>query len=126
MQILLDDNEINRLIATATLEQSGYSVVSACDGAEAVSAFKARSFDAVLMDIQMPVMDGFEASAAIRHIEAAMGTRTPIVAVTAYDSNECRKRCIAVGMDDFLAKPYTLTELVTSIMEPLSGAERVR
>ncbi len=112
--LLAEDNAINAEIAVEFLEEMGCSVVHAANGAAAVSAFAAQSFDVVLMDCQMPVMDGFEATRRIRQIEAAAGAarrRTPILAVTANALSGDSERCIAAGMDGHIGKPYAQNEL---------------
>jgi signal transduction histidine kinase/CheY-like chemotaxis protein len=110
--LLVEDNAVNRLIALSMLQNMGVSVTEACDGAEAVAAFARSPFDLVLMDCQMPVMDGFDATAEIRRIEEERSLpRVPIVALTASVRETDRERCLAIGMDDFLIKPLTIKEL---------------
>ncbi|GAA4714949.1 hybrid sensor histidine kinase/response regulator [Nocardioides conyzicola] len=115
--LVVEDNAVNQLVATGMLHHLGCSVVIAEDGAEAVAviADAPKAFDAILMDCQMPVMDGFDATRAIR----AMGTvldRVPIIAMTASATAEERERCRQAGMDDFLAKPVD-AELLASTLE---------
>ncbi len=120
--LVAEDNEINRLVAARTLERLGYRVECVKNGVEAVDAWTRGSFAAVLMDCQMPVMDGFEATARIR---AAEGDRrhTPIIALTASALAGDRERCLAAGMDDYVAKPMTVEELaeVTARWLPAAG-----
>ncbi|QEG21447.1 response regulator [Mariniblastus fucicola] len=105
--LLVEDNIINQKLALALLEQNGHTVTVACDGAEAVKFFKQQTFDLVLMDIQMPVMDGFEATLCIREYETSQSslTETPIIALTAYASSADRERCLAAGMNEYISKP---------------------
>ena len=107
--LLVEDNTINQRVATRMLEKLGHRVVIASDGVEAVTAFANSHFDLVLMDMQMPVMDGLEATERIRAHE--QGPRTPIIALTANVLPSDRKRCLAAGMDDYLAKPFDSQKL---------------
>ena len=110
--LLVEDNEVNALISQASLDAIGLTVVHAADGAAAVARFQAQRFDIVLMDCQMPGMDGFTATAHMRRHESDEGrARTPILALTAYASNGDREMCLARGMDDHLSKPIDLTRL---------------
>ncbi len=112
--LVVEDNPVNRMVACATLEKAGYRVEVATNGLEAVIAVRDDEFQLVLMDIQMPEMDGLEATRAIREMEQERGgRRLPIVALTAHALAEERERCLASGMDDFLAKPFRAEELLT-------------
>ncbi|WP_176068004.1 ATP-binding protein [Piscinibacter koreensis] len=114
--LLVEDNEVNRLIGTQTLHSMGLDVIEATDGLEALSVLQEQHVDLILMDCQMPVMDGYEATREIRRREAAAGrARTPIVALTAdaFDDDAARSR--QAGMDAHLAKPYTRTQLLSVI-----------
>ncbi len=118
MQILLaEDNAINQRLATCLLERHGHRVVIASNGREAVTALAAQQFDLVLMDIQMPEMDGLEATACIRAQERTTGTHIPIVAVTASTTLGDRERCLAAGMDAYVSKPIKSGELFKAIAE---------
>lgn len=109
--LVAEDNDVNQLIARAFLEQRGHSVTVVGDGLAAVSAVRSQHFDLVLMDLQMPVMDGLEATVAIRSHEANSGRRMPIVAMTAHAMQQHRESCIAAGMDAFVTKPVKLNDL---------------
>jgi CheY-like chemotaxis protein len=114
--LLAEDNRVNQKVAARFLERLGHTVTVANDGREAVDAWKAAPFDLVLMDVQMPEMDGFEAVAAIRALEAEGGReRTPIIALTAHAMSGDRERCLTAGMDGYLTKPVKLAELVEAI-----------
>lgn len=113
--LLAEDNVLNQKLALRLLEKRGHRVVTALNGAEAVSAFEQQRFDAVLMDIQMPVMSGFEATVAIRALERQTVSRTPIIAVTAHAMEGDRERCLESGMDDYVAKPIRPDELFAAI-----------
>ena len=110
--LLVDDNRINQEVGKAMLTELGCTVVIASDGAEAVAMVGNTRYDVILMDCQMPEMDGFEATAAIRSMQASSGReRTPIIALTANAMTGDRERCAAAAMDDYLAKPFTCEQL---------------
>jgi PAS domain S-box-containing protein len=113
--LLADDSPTNRQLAARLLELRGHFVVAVEDGAEALLAVERDHFDVVLMDVQMPVMDGFEATRAIRARERETGTRLPIIALTAHAMERDRERCLAAGMDEYLSKPFRADELYTII-----------
>uniref|UniRef100_UPI003F4B4029 response regulator n=1 Tax=Nocardioides sp. SYSU DS0663 TaxID=3416445 RepID=UPI003F4B4029 len=108
--LVVEDSEINQLVAVGILSARGYTCEVASDGAEALAMLAERAYDAVLMDCQMPVLDGYDATAELRRREGE-GWRTPVVAVTAGVTDGERERCFAAGMDDFVAKPVNPDEL---------------
>ncbi|MDJ0664044.1 MAG: response regulator [Acidimicrobiia bacterium] len=116
--LVADDSPTNLKLTTRMLENRDHSVTAVENGRLAVEAIRLESFDVVLMDLQMPVMDGIEATAAIRAEESAKGRRVPIVAITAYDD---RQRCIEAGMDGYLAKPYRPQELFETVERVAAG-----
>jgi signal transduction histidine kinase/ActR/RegA family two-component response regulator len=103
--LLAEDNPINQMLAKRLLERWGHEVVVAETGRQAVAAHAQQKFDIILMDVQMPEMNGFEATAAIRTAEGPAATGTPIVAMTAHAMKGDRERCLAEGMDDYVSKP---------------------
>jgi PAS domain S-box-containing protein len=103
--LIVEDQEVNRTIAVRMLEQAGAKTAVALDGAEAVAMAAAATFDLIFMDCQLPLLDGLEATRAIRRREAEEGRHTPIVAVTAHATSTDRQRCLDAGMDDYLTKP---------------------
>jgi signal transduction histidine kinase/DNA-binding response OmpR family regulator len=109
--VLAEDNLVNQRLATRLLEKRGHFVVVAGNGLEAVAAFEREKPDLILMDVQMPEMDGFEATAAIRAKEKGTGNRVPIVALTAHAMKGDREKCLANGMDGYLTKPIRPQEL---------------
>lgn len=109
--LLVEDNAINTLLATKQFRRLGFEVVAVEDGQSGLAALANGHFDIVFMDCHMPEMDGFEATAKIRALEAGTGRHTPIVAMTADARIEDRAACIAAGMDDYLSKPSTLASL---------------
>jgi signal transduction histidine kinase/DNA-binding response OmpR family regulator len=121
--LLAEDNAVNQTLAVRLLEKRGYSVILAGDGRAAVEAFEENQFDIVLMDIQMPRMDGFEATAAIRAKEKLTGGHIPIVAMTAHALKGDEERCIAAGMDGYVSKPIRTTELFSTIERLLANKD---
>ena len=109
--LLAEDNAVNRLVATRLLEKRGHSVVVAANGREVLAALGKESYDLVFMDIQMPDMDGIEATAAIREKEKTSGTHQLVIALTAHAMKGDQERCFNAGMDDYLAKPIQPQEL---------------
>ncbi|HVS18829.1 MAG TPA: response regulator [Planctomycetota bacterium] len=109
--LLVEDNAINRRVAVRMLEKLGHLVDVAEDGLQAVEACGNAAYDIVLMDCQMPVLDGFQATARLRELERAGGPRRTIVAMTAHAMPGDRERCLAAGMDDYVTKPIKLDEL---------------
>jgi len=118
--LLAEDNAINQTLAVRLLEKRGYSVTVVPDGQAAVEAFQLGSFELVLMDIQMPGMDGFQATAAIRAREKLSGGRIPIVAMTAHALVGDQERCLASGMDGYVSKPFRTSELFATLERMLS------
>jgi two-component system, sensor histidine kinase and response regulator len=113
--LLAEDNEVNQALALKILQKRGHTVVMAGDGREALAAFERETVDFVLMDIQMPEMDGFAATAAIREREKGTGGHVPIVALTAHAMKGDRERCLAAGMDACVTKPLRVEELFAAI-----------
>ncbi|QEP43425.1 response regulator [Ectothiorhodospiraceae bacterium BW-2] len=111
--LLVEDNLVNQKIAEVVFKSLGLTVTIAANGEEAVAICRQRRFDIIFMDLQMPVMDGFDATIGIRHYERQQGlSPTPIIALTANATDGHRERCFAVGMDDFLTKPLNRDEIV--------------
>jgi len=119
--LLVEDDEINRRVGTSILERLGLTVQVAVNGLIALQALEKESFDLILMDCQMPEMDGFEATGRIRR-EKLGGDRVPIVALTASVLPGDRERCLSAGMDDFLSKPLTFSQLRTVVQKWLTPA----
>jgi two-component system, sensor histidine kinase and response regulator len=113
--LLAEDNPVNQKVALRILEGMGHSVALAVDGNRAIEAIEAEEFDLVLMDVQMPGMDGFEATAALRAMEAGTGRHLWVIALTAHALKGDRERCLAGGFDDYLAKPIRRPELIAAL-----------
>jgi CheY-like chemotaxis protein len=113
--LLAEDGLTNQKFAVALLQRSGHQVMVANDGREALRAYENQTFDLVLMDVQMPEMDGLEATTAIRAVEKKLGRRTPIVAMTARVMPGDREQCLQAGMDGYVSKPIRQLELYREI-----------
>jgi two-component system sensor histidine kinase/response regulator len=119
--LLAEDNAVNQKLAVRMLEKRGHTLVVASTGKEALAAWKRERFDLILMDVQMPEMDGFEATAAIRQAERLTGVHIPIVAMTAYAMSGDRQRCLEAGMDGYIPKPIqaqTVFEVIKAMCSP--------
>ncbi len=111
--LLVEDNEVNQIIAKGALKRLGISTDVTNNGEEAIDAIQDKHYDVVLMDCEMPIMDGFEATRLIRQWEKTQDRHVPIIALTANESTECQKSCLEAGMDDFMQKPFRADELET-------------
>jgi CheY-like chemotaxis protein len=109
--LLVEDNAVNQRLAARLLEKRGHQVTVAANGREALDSLEKGVYDLVLMDLQMPVMDGFEATAAIREKEKHKGAHQAVIALTAHAMKGDRERCLAAGMDGYLSKPIHPEEL---------------
>jgi CheY-like chemotaxis protein len=116
---------VNQVIAVRMLEKLGCRVDVAANGREALEMARGLAYDLILMDCQMPEMDGYAATAAIRDREAGTGRRVAIVAMTANAMEDDRDRCLAAGMDDYLAKPIKPAGLVAMVAKWVPEGERV-
>jgi CheY-like chemotaxis protein len=121
--LLVEDNEVNRVIIHQQLLSLGYSVQLAVNGNEAVKAFKDSAFDIILMDCEMPVMDGFEATKAIRQSETQSGAKpVPILALTGHKAEDIGMLCSRAGMNQLLNKPISTEELAAALESWLNKA----
>jgi CheY-like chemotaxis protein len=104
--LVAEDNEVNRMFVERLLSRSGRRVANAADGREVLTMLDAETYDLIMMDCQMPVLDGYETTREIRRREEATGgARIPIVAMTAAATEDIRRKCLAAGMDDYMTKP---------------------
>jgi CheY-like chemotaxis protein/HPt (histidine-containing phosphotransfer) domain-containing protein len=124
--LLVDDNAVNRAVARKMLETAGHEVHEEIDGLEAVEAMRTREFEIVLMDLQMPGLDGFGATARIRQDEAGKAQRTPIIAMTAHALTGDKERCLEGGMDDYLPKPIDRASLLEMVHRWTDATRLVR
>ena len=119
--LVVEDNPVNQKMATLLLHKAGLEFEVAGDGEQALAALRKSTFDLILMDCQMPVMDGFEATRRIRAAEAERGGHIPILALTANTMEGDRETCLAAGMDAFIGKPFTAEALITALDRWLDG-----
>ncbi|MGH9632841.1 MAG: ATP-binding response regulator, partial [Bryobacteraceae bacterium] len=113
--LLAEDNRINQTVAVKLLERNGFQVSVAHNGREAIERAAGETFDLILMDVQMPEMDGFEATALIRRHQKLTQGHVPILAMTAHAEAGYREKCIAGGMDGYVSKPISAAELLKAI-----------
>jgi CheY-like chemotaxis protein len=124
--LVAEDNAVNQKLARAMLTRLGHECALASDGREAIAEWGAGGYDVIFMDVQMPDIDGFDATREIRRLEAGSGIRIPIVAMTAHAMPGDRERCLGAGMDDYVTKPISLSELarvLTSVQTRQQRAE---
>ncbi len=116
MKVLLaEDNAVNRRLTIALLQKRGHHIAAAENGQQALDALERENFDLVLMDVQMPVLDGLDAIRAIRAKEQSSGSHLPIIALTAHAMKGDRERCLASGADDYVTKPIRTPDLLAAI-----------
>jgi CheY-like chemotaxis protein len=120
--LIAEDNLVNQKLAAGLLSKHGHRLVLAANGRESVESYERESFDIVLMDVQMPEMNGFEATRAIREIERVRGRHVPIIAMTAHAIKGDRERCLAAGMDFYLSKPIKAESLYQAIEDARAAA----
>ena len=117
--LLVEDNEANQFLIKAITKSKDWDITVVDDGEQAVEAFRKSSYNLVLMDVQMPIMNGYEATALIRDIEKENQTHTPIVALTAYAMTSDKDQCIEAGMDDYISKPFKRQEFLDMVEKSL-------
>ena len=122
--LVAEDNPVNQLVARRLLQKEGYAVTVVANGREAVAACEQQLFDVVLMDVQMPEMDGFEATGEIRKLDRTRGTRQVIIATTAHALKGDDETCLAAGMDDYISKPIDARHLKEMLAQIARAASR--
>ena len=123
--LVAEDNVVNQKLASGLLSRRGHDAVIACNGREALDAWKMDEFDAIFMDVQMPEMDGFEATALIREGERDTGAHIAIIAMTAHAMSGDRERCLGAGMDDYVTKPIAVKDIDRVLLQ-LTDRRRTR
>jgi signal transduction histidine kinase/ActR/RegA family two-component response regulator len=117
--LLAEDNETNQFLIKAITKSENWNIVVVDNGEQAVEEYKKETFHLILMDVQMPVMNGYEATRIIRQMEKGKGIHTPIIALTAYAMKDDREMCLNAGMDDYISKPFKRQEFIDIISEKL-------
>jgi len=123
--LVVDDNPVNQLVAVAALRRSGYRPETATSASEAIQSHALHRFDLIFMDLELPDLDGIEATSEIYRMEDGTGRRTPIVALTGHDHPEIRKRCLAVGMKEMLTKPIDLDAMCSGVDRWIQPASKL-
>lgn len=118
--LLVEDNLLNQKFAMAVLKMKGYTWDLAENGKIGVELFEKNEYEAILMDIQMPIMNGITATKKIREIEKSTNTHTPIIAITANAMLGDKETCLSAGIDDYLSKPYQMEDLISKMKYLLS------
>jgi CheY-like chemotaxis protein/HPt (histidine-containing phosphotransfer) domain-containing protein len=119
--LLAEDNAVNQLLASRILESLGHHATVVSNGREALAAARVASFDLIVMDVQMPEMDGFEATAAIRELEKSTGKHIPIIAMTAHAMKADRERCLGAGMDGYVSKPIRVANVEEAVEQAMAA-----
>ena len=123
--LLAEDNAVNRQLALRLLQKQGHQVTCAADGAEVLVLLESSVFDLVLMDVEMPNLNGIQASEAIREREKETGAHIPIIAMTAHVMKGDEQRCLAAGMDAYLSKPIRPSDLANTIRKTLVNCRQL-
>jgi CheY-like chemotaxis protein len=118
--LLAEDNEANQFLIKALTKNTDWELTVVDDGEKAVEAYSNDKFDLILMDVQMPVMNGYEATKIIRGLEAEKGYRTPIIALTAFAMTSDKEECINAGMDDYISKPFKRQQFMDAVNQALN------
>lgn len=117
--LVAEDNEANQFLIKAITRTEDWDITMVDDGEKAVEEYKNGEFDLILMDVQMPVMDGYEATRIIRSLEEGKKMHTPIIALTAYAMKSDKDQCIEAGMDDYISKPFKRQQFIDIIRNTL-------
>jgi len=118
--LLAEDNEANQFLIKVITKSQDWDITIVENGAEAIEKYKSGKYDIILMDVQMPIMNGYEATKIIRQIEFEKGMHTPIIALTAYAMKSDKDICIEAGMDDYISKPFKRQQFLETINDTLA------
>jgi len=118
--LLAEDNEANQFLIKDITKSQNWDITVVDDGEQAVDAYKTNDYDLVLMDVQMPSMNGYEATKEIREFEKESGKHTPIIALTAYAMKSDKNLCLEAGMDDYISKPFKRQQFLDAITDTLN------
>jgi len=121
--LVAEDNEANQFLIKAITRAEDWEITLVDDGEQAISAYKKDRFDLILMDVQMPVLNGYEATRTIREMEAEKGIHTPIIALTAYAMKSDKDQCIEAGMDDYISKPFKRQQFIDVVRNALETSK---
>lgn len=119
--LVAEDNEANQFLIKAITKNMEWEITMVDDGEQAVDAYNKDTFDLIMMDIQMPILNGYEATKIIRTIEEEKGIHTPIIALTAYAMKSDKDNCIDAGMDDYISKPFKRQQFLDMVSETLKS-----
>ena len=119
--LVAEDNEANQFLIKAITKSKNWDITVVDNGEQAVEAYKNGSFDLILMDVQMPVLNGYEATRIIRSLESEKGVHIPIIALTAYAMKSDKDQCIEAGMDDYISKPFRREQFLDMIANTLEA-----
>ena len=117
--LVAEDNEANQFLIRAITKAENWEITMVDDGQQAIEAYKKDTFDLILMDVQMPILNGYEATRMIRNVESEKGIHTPIIALTAYAMKSDKDQCIEAGMDDYISKPFKRQQFIDVIKKAL-------
>jgi PAS domain S-box-containing protein len=123
--LIVEDDEVSRMVIEKFAKKKGWQVILAENGKEAIDCYREQRFNAVLMDVQIPILDGYKATGIIRQLDNKMGLHTPIIAITAHSLKEDREKCLEAGMDDYLSKPVNVNEFYRIVEKCMSNCKKV-
>lgn len=121
--LVAEDNEANQFLIRAITKSENWDITMVDDGEQAIESYKKENYDLILMDVQMPILNGYEATRVIREIEAEKGIHTPIFALTAFAMKSDKDECLEAGMDDYISKPFKRQDFIRIIKDTLEDGQ---